>query len=87
MCLFIQEYELVCEVSYRGPCCTEPWQLVKLGTEQSHTSLPVGEMSLCTGLRAALGYLIIHALAMPSSRARGLAVSRALPLHQSGPVR
>lgn len=34
--VFIQEYELVCEVSYRGSCCTEPWQLVKFGTEKSH---------------------------------------------------
>lgn len=77
-CLFTQEYELDCEVSYRGPCCTEAWQLVKLGTEQSHTSQPVGETSLCPDLTAALWYLLNHFLAMPSSSARGPAVVRAL---------
>lgn len=78
-CLFIQEYELVCEVSYRGPCCTKLWHLIKLGTEQSHTRQLVGEMSLCPNLRAALGYLLNHSPAMPSGSARGLAAARALP--------
>lgn len=77
--LFIQEYELVCKVSYTGLHCTEPWQLVKIGTEQSHTSQPVLAMSLCPDLRAAFGYLLFHPLAMPSSSAGGLAVLRTLP--------
>lgn len=42
---FIQELTLACKVSYRGPCCTEPQQLVKLRTEQSHITQPLGAMS------------------------------------------